>query len=201
MDWVSFARGPALHWALVVMIAGLCWRIGAFIFSPHEHDLYWAHKQFWLGRDNWHVESYVMHAGLLIVIFGFTPHILLISDLTGISWPGLPTGIVWFAGSVTVVAMVAVLLHRPKDGARTSWRVADEYLTWAVVMAPLITGLLAFPHLGGASITPPYAALLTAHLLSVELLMIWLPFGRLAHLVLMPVLRGAARGMRVFGLG
>jgi len=64
----------------------------------------------------------------------------------------------------------------------------------------LITGLLAFPHLGGASLTPPFAALLTAHLLSAELLMVWLPFGRLAHLVLMPLLRGTARALQLLGL-
>jgi hypothetical protein len=67
-------------------------------------------------------------------------------------------------------------------------------------MMPLLTGMLAFPHLGGASLTRPYAALLTAHLLSVEALMIWLPFGRLAHLVLMPLLRGIARILEVLGV-
>ena len=63
-----------------------------------------------------------------------------------------------------------------------------------------MTGMLAFPHLGGASLTRPYAALLTAHLLSVEFLMIWLPFGRLAHLVLMPLLRGTARALELLGV-
>jgi len=65
---------------------------------------------------------------------------------------------------------------------------------------PLVTGMFAFPHLGGASLAPPYAALLTAHLLSVEFLMIWLPFGRLAHLVLMPLLRGTARALELLGV-
>lgn len=201
MDWVAFVRGPALHWALVIMIAGLCWRLSAFVFKPPERDIYWVRKQFWLGREHWQVESYVMHVGLLIVIFGFAPHILLVSDLTGISWPGLPVGLVWFAASVTVVAMVAVVLHRPPDEARSTWRARlDEYLSCLVVLMPLLTGMLAFPHLGGQSLTRPYAALLTAHLLSVEVLMIWLPFGRLAHLALMPLFRGTARALRVLGV-
>ena len=122
MDWIAFARGPALHWALVIMVFGLALRLGAFIFSPPERDLYWARKRFWLGRGHWQIESYVMHVGLLIVLFGFAPHILLVSDLTGLGWPGLPIGLVWFAGSVTVVAMVAVLLHRPPDETRSTWR-------------------------------------------------------------------------------
>ena len=201
MDWIAFARGPALHWALVIMVFGFCVRLGAFIFSPAKRDLYWARKQFWLGRGHWQIESYVMHAGLLIVLFGFAPHILLVSDLTGVGWPGLPIGLVWFAGSVTVVAMVAVLLHRPPDETRAAWPARlDEYFTWTVVLTPLVTGMLAFPHVGGASLMRPYAALLTAHLLSVEFLMIWLPFGRLAHLVLMPLLRGTARTLELLGV-
>src|SRR5579885_1869239 len=50
MDWVEFARGPALHWALAIMLGGICWRVAVFVFSPPDYDLYWARKQFWLGR-------------------------------------------------------------------------------------------------------------------------------------------------------
>ncbi len=202
MDPLGFARGPGLHWALAIMVFGICWRIVVFALARPERDLYWARKQFWLGRGHWQIESYVMHAGLLIVLFGFAPHIQLVRDLTGIGWPGLPIGLVWFAGSVTAIAMVAVLLHRPPgEGPRTVRERLDEYFSWLVVLTPLVTGLLAFPHLGGASLTPPYAALLTAHLLSAELLMIWLPFGRLAHLALMPLLRGSVRALQLVGVG
>ena len=90
MDWIAFARGPALHWALAIMVFGLCWRLGAFIFSPPEHDLYWARKQFWLGRGHWQIESYVMHVGLLIVLFGFAPHILLVSFEGAIGFAPFP---------------------------------------------------------------------------------------------------------------
>jgi nitrate reductase gamma subunit len=200
MDLLAFARGSGLHWAIVIMIFGICWRLTSFVIHPAERDAYWARKQFWLGRGHWQIESYVMHVGILIVLFGFSPHIQLVRDLAGIGWPGLPIGLIWFAGSVTVIAMVAVLLHRPPDEGPRTWRTRiDEYFSWLVVFIPLVTGLIAFPHLGGASLTPPLAALLTAHLLSSELLMIWLPFGRLAHLVLMPLLRGTARVLQLIG--
>jgi nitrate reductase gamma subunit len=201
MDLLVFARGPGLHWALVIMVFGICWRVAVYALARSERDLYWARKQFWLGRGHWQIESYVMHVGLLIVLFGFVPHIQLVRDLTGIGWPGLPIGLVWFAGALTIAAMVAVLIHRPPDEEPRTLRARlDEYFSWLVVLAPLLTGLLAFPHLGGASLTPPWAALLTAHLLSAELLMVWLPFGRLAHLALMPLLRGAARALALMGI-
>src|SRR5262249_19157869 len=37
MDWVEFARGPALHWALAIMVCGICWRVGAFVLSPPDY--------------------------------------------------------------------------------------------------------------------------------------------------------------------
>jgi nitrate reductase gamma subunit len=192
IDFLAVARGPGLHWALVFMTFGICWRVVLFALSPPERDGYWRCKRFRLGRGQWQVESYIMHAGLLIVLFGFTPHILLVRNLTGIGWPGLPIGLVWFAGSITVAAMAAVLLYRPHSEQPDSlYTRIDEYFSWLVVFAPLVTGLLAFPHLGGASVARPYAGLLTAHLLAAELLMIWLPFGRLAHLALMPLSLGA----------
>lgn len=191
MDSLAFARGPGLHWALMIMTFGICWRIAVLALATPERDVYWARKQFWLRRERRQIESYVMHAGLLIVLLGFSPHILLIRALTGYGWPGLPIGLVWFAAAVTVITMIAVLLYRPSLEKPNDLRTKlDEYFSWLIVFVPMVTGLLAFPHLGGASLTPPYAALLTAHLLSAELLMVWLPFGRLAHLALMPLLRG-----------
>jgi len=57
--------------------------------------------------------------------------------------------------------------------------------------------LLAYPHIGGAPLVRPRAILLSAHLLAVEALMIWLPFGKLIHVAFMPLLQ-VARGMGHF---
>jgi nitrate reductase gamma subunit len=191
MDSLAFAQGPGLHWAIVIMTFGICWRISMFALARPQRDIYWARKEFRLRRGQWQPESYVMHAGLLVVLLGFAPHILLVRTLTGIGWPGLPIGLVWFAGAISLAAMVAVVIHRASETPpRGLYQQFDEYFSWLVVFASIVTGLVAFPHLGGGYLTAPYAAFLTAHLLSAELLMIWLPFGRLAHLALMPLLRG-----------
>src|SRR5215472_10261391 len=113
VDSLAFARGPGLHAALVIMTFGICWRVAVFVLTSPERDVYWARKQFWLQHERGQIESYVMHAGLLIVLLGFSPHILLVRDLIGFGWPCLPIGLVWFAGAVTVITMVAVLLYRP----------------------------------------------------------------------------------------
>ena len=55
----------------------------------------------------------------------------------------------------------------------------DDYLSILVVLLPLISGVLAFAHVGAR-----YETLLALHLLSVELLMIWYPFGKLMHTIM-----------------
>jgi len=63
----------------------------------------------------------------------------------------------------------------------------DDYFSWFVTFAPLATGLLAFSHLAGW----PYERLLAFHLLSVELLLVWFPFGKLMHAFTIFAARGA----------
>jgi nitrate reductase gamma subunit len=187
MSVLDFARGPGLRWALVIMVFGFFWRGANFLVRGGERDLYWARKGFHVPAERWHLDSYAMHAGLIVVTLGFAPHILLVRELAGISWPGLPIAVVLFAGVVTIVAMLSILAYRISAYQPSAFSAFDDYFSWIVVFAAVATGMLAYPHVGGAALTAPYRALLTAHLLSVELLMVWLPFGKLAHLALMPI--------------
>jgi nitrate reductase gamma subunit len=189
MDLLDFARGPAMHWAIVIMVAGFFWRAADFAMRRGERDLYWARKPFHVPNQRWQIDSYAMHAGLLVVLFGFAPHILFVRALTAIEWPSLPTAIVLFAAAISIVAMLAVLAHRLMDPKRGVFSAFDDYFTWTTVFLAMVTGLMAYPHLGGTAMVGPYAMLLTAHLLAVELLMIWLPFGKLVHVAFMPMLR------------
>ncbi len=191
MNLLEFAEGPGLRWAMLVMVAGFCGRLVFSIIVRRDQDLYWAHKQFGIPGERWKLDSFLMHGALLVAVFGFAPHILLIRDLTGLQWPSLPIGVVWFAAATTVIAMLWLLAYRLSERTRRELATVDDYFSWLLVFAAVVTGMLAFPHLGGGSIFGPYTMLLTAHLLSVELLMVYLPFGKLMHLILMPLFRGA----------
>jgi nitrate reductase gamma subunit len=191
MTLLDFAQGPALHAAMLVMVAGFCARLAYSIAMRRDQDLYWARKQFGIPGERWKLDSFLMHGALFVAIFGFAPHILLIRDVTGIGWPSLPIGMVWFAAATTVIAMLWVMAYRLSERTRREFSTLDDYLSWTLVFAPMVTGMLAFPHLGGGSAVGPYAMLLTAHLLSVDLLMVYLPFGKLMHLILMPLFRAA----------
>ncbi len=122
------------------------------------------------------VAGYVFHIGLFITIFLYTPHILLFKDVTGLSWPALPSQIVDAATVITIITLIAVLVHRLKNPLLRYLTNAQDYLVWAVTILPLITGYIAFHRVG---LTAP--SLLALHILSVELLMVVFPFTKLMH--------------------
>lgn len=198
MDLLDFARGPGLRWAMLIMIGGFFWRVADFAIRRSERGLYWARKAIHIPSRRWQIDSYTMHAALLVALFGFAPHILFFHSLTGIGWPSLPTAIVLFAAAIAVAAMIAVLVHRVIDPAPSAFSFFDDYFSWTVVFLAAVSGLLAYPHLGGTAIIKPYSLLLAAHLLAVELLMIWFPFGKLIHVAFMPMMRAGAMVRRLF---
>jgi nitrate reductase gamma subunit len=54
---------------------------------------------------------------------------------------------------------------------------ADDYLSLIVIISALVTGLMAYAHMGLR-----YETMLALHFISVEVLFIWIPFSKLAHM-------------------
>jgi nitrate reductase gamma subunit len=204
MDLLDFARGPALQWSLVILVFGLAWRLVGVLLLKKKPDhseprgsggiggalrmiwvRMWPKPEFMRNEALDLALGYVFHIGLFVVVFFFLPHILFIKDLTGLSWPNLPNGVIFFIGAVTVAAMVALLFQRIMTPVKRLLSNFDDYFSWFVTVAPLVTGLLASAHVGAR-----YETLLALHLLSVALLFIWLPFGKLMHTFMVFVSRG-----------
>jgi nitrate reductase gamma subunit len=128
--------------------------------------------------------GYVYHVGLAVIAFGFLPHIRFIERLTGLAWPPLPEPLVYTAAGLTFVALFIALIERLTDPVRRLLSGIDDYFSWLVVILPCITGMIAidgWDPAGAAPALPLDPLPLAIHLLSVELLFVWLPFGKLAH--------------------
>jgi nitrate reductase gamma subunit len=120
--------------------------------------------------------GYIFHIGLFIVIFLYAPHILLFKDVLGFGWPALPSTVIDAVTVVTIIALIAVLVHRLKDPVKRFLSNFDDYLGWFVTILPLVTGYIAFHRVG-----MPAPTLIAIHILSVELLMVVFPFTKLMH--------------------
>jgi hypothetical protein len=59
----------------------------------------------------------------------------------------------------------------------------DDYASWVVTMLPMVTGMALLSQSLEATYpaTPDRPLLVALHLLSLELLLLWLPFGKLSH--------------------
>lgn len=212
MELLEFARGPALWFSLFVLVTGSAWRVIAIFRLGTKPDLseprstrrfaaalrgifarMIPRKEFRQGGKLGVFAGYFYHLGLAAIVFGYLPHILFIERLTGVAWPPLPEALVYLAVGPTFIGLLMVLLERLTDPVLRLLSGFDDYFSWFVVFLPLLTGMAALgsaypqPTLSGA---PLYPLPLAIHLLSVELLFLWLPFGKLAHAFLVFISRG-----------
>jgi nitrate reductase gamma subunit len=209
---LEFARGPALWISLLVLIAGSLWRVVA-IFRLGTRPDYSVPRsthrlggilrgifgrmvprgEFGRGAATRIFNGYLYHVGLAVIAFGFLPHIQFIERLTGLGWPALPAPATYLASAVTIVALLIALQDRLADPVLRLLSGFDDYFSWFVVFLPLLTGMAALsgwsPQAASGE-APVYRLALAVHLLSVELLFLWLPFGKLSHAVLVFFSRG-----------
>ena len=209
---LDFARGPALWALLAVLLAGSLWRIIAILRLGSQPDLSTPRSTRWLAgamrgifvrmvprtefrqRGKLGVwNGYVYHFGLAVIVFGYLPHIRFIERLTGLAWPPLPAPVVYVCVGLTFVSLFIALMERLSDPVRRLLSGFDDYFSWCVVLLPLATGMIVIneSYAPGAAPAPAlYPLPLAIHLLSVELLLLWLPFGKLAHAFLVFASRG-----------
>ncbi|MDH3899695.1 MAG: hypothetical protein OEU51_01455 [Gammaproteobacteria bacterium] len=211
-EFLLWVRGPALQGATIIFVLGMAVRILEILVLGRKRDLAEARGSAVAGglrtiftrsvpdkgtfkRSTYTlVAGYIFHIGLFITILLFAPHILLIDEVLGVSWPALPTTVVDATTVVTILALLAVLVHRLKDPVQRFLSHFQDYLVWLVTILPLITGYIAFHRVG-----LPAPTLIAIHILSVELLMVAFPFTKLAHAFTLFIARyynGAISGYR-----
>jgi hypothetical protein len=197
MDLLSFARGVGLKVSLGIFCLGVTWRILSFALLRIRRDFNkpregvfkyllgglvavgsrsWPHREF-IGRTgSGEALGYSYHLGLFAVVLLFTPHILFLGSLTGLTWPGLPSSVITIISVLTLTLFLAVLFRRVTNPVMRMLSNFDDYFSWFITMLVLVTGLAATAHVGG-----PYETLLAVHILSVDALLVWFPFGKLMH--------------------
>ena len=197
MTLLDFARGPAIEIALVVFVLGVLWRLSSLLLLPWAKDRsvaradapsavsgavhgfirhLWPPKTYIRNSLFVTVNGYVFHLGLAIIVFGLAQHILFLKGLFGISWPNIPSGIIEIVAVITLASLAAALVRRMTNPVTRLISTFNDYFSWLVTFLPVITGLIAVAHLWA-----PYETLLAIHILSVCLLLIWFPFGKLMH--------------------
>jgi nitrate reductase gamma subunit len=193
-ELLLWVRGPALQFATVVFVIGVAVRFIEILALGRKANLAEARGSELAGglrtmftrsvpdrgtlqRSTFNVVSgYLFHLGFFIALFFFAPHILLLHDVFGVRWPSLPSQFIDAVTVVTIITLLAVLLHRINHKVMRFLSRPVDYLAWLVTFLPVLTGYLAFHRIG---LAPPL--LMALHIGSVELLMLVFPFTKLMH--------------------
>lgn len=198
MELLEFARGDGLRIAVLIFAAGIIWRLIHLFLTVRKTDLSEArqggeragglrtifsrfvhHDPFRERTRNGTIIAYAFHIGLAVIVLGGAPHILFIESFSGLSWPALPTMLVHVTAAITLAALIAAIFRRMLHPVLKMLSNFDDYFSWLITTLPVITGLLAVAHLGAR-----YETLLALHILSFEAFLIWFPFGKLMHSVI-----------------
>ncbi len=198
--WVAWARGPFLYLAFSVLAVGALrqWAL-AIGELARAHRMAgdqrvpwrWMFKKSlgWIVPVNalrgtripFTIASAVFHAGMLLVPLFLAGHVALIEKGIGIGWPALPA---FAADALTLAALVGLgvlLLYRVAERAARFLSGPQDYLLLALCITAFLTGyLVAHPERNPL----PFTVMYLGHLLSAELILVLIPFSKLAHALL-----------------
>ncbi len=199
--WLEWARGPAFIFSFSFMILGLgrhlaltLWEIGRVyrragdkslpIRQIIRNTLQWL---FPAGRvlqsPLFSLTSVLFHIAILIVPIFLAGHIALWFRGVGVSWPAIPNALADVLTIVAVITAVALVVQRL---AARSTRALSRFRDYAL---PLI---IALPFVSGFMVMHPtfnpysYSSILFIHVMSANMLMIFIPLTKLIHVVLLP---------------
>jgi hypothetical protein len=219
MTLLDFARGPAFFAAFSILIVGLAWRTTGLILFRMRRDLSKPRDTHFISgglravamrsvpphelEKNivfQHVTGYAWHLGWFATFLLLGAHMPFIRSVLGFSWPNLPNGAVLVITALTLGILLTLYVRRLFHPVLKVITDMDDHISVLLTIAPLVTGVVAFAHWSPFGVR--YETTLAVHLLSVEALMIWLPFGKIFHVVTALITRfrlGAAfirRGVR-----
>ncbi len=195
-ELLMWVKGTGFNWALTIMLVGIIIRLFEILMLGRPAVLYEKKNEemasglkrivslFKITKsDNvgaWYssIAGYVFHVGFFVIVLLYIPHIVVFKSLLGFSWAGLPTPVIDAITVITMIALLIKLYFRLTDPVQKMLSQFQDYLVWVVTFLPLITGYMAFHSLYFS-----YDSLLVLHILSVELLMVLLPFTKLMHTV------------------
>lgn len=201
--WTDFARGPLFRLCFALMLLGLL-RIfintllgvrEAYQKNPDKivswkeirrQTLGWLFPLGRLGRQRpiYSGLSFLFHIGMIVTPIFLASHILLWRNAVGFGWPALSHELSNWLTLMVIATGLSIFLGRVLHrGARKLSR-GQDFLWPLLIITPFVTGYLA----SNAIVSPwTYQFLMLVHVFSADLIMVMIPFTKIAHCVLTPL--------------
>ena len=204
---VEFAGGPFFKFSFAVLILGLIRLIilialGIIGAVKKTNDKNIPYKKLFKETLMWFfpikvitgsravfsIFSFLFHIGLIAVPLFFLDHILLWRQGLNISWPHIPGIVANILSIVTIISGLYLLGNRTFHRDTRFISKAVDYFLLVLILCIFITGLIA-----SKPVNPmPYKTTMFIHIMCGNILFILIPFTKLAHCFLFPIVRIAS---------
>ncbi|MGD8403271.1 MAG: hypothetical protein PVJ21_06400 [Anaerolineales bacterium] len=202
--WMTLAKGPAFLFVLTVLVLGL---LRLFILTAwdiltavrHAGDRKLPYRQIalqtvsWLlpfnrlhrNRGGYSLASFSLHVGVLVVALFLRNHLDILQANVGFSWIAIAKPILDILTLVGTLGIGALLLFRLYIYGSRQLSKTTDYLLLLLLLNIFFSGFLA-----GRSWNPiSYDGLMLFHTLNGMALALLIPFTKIAHCVLFPLIR------------
>ncbi|HVN05350.1 MAG TPA: hypothetical protein VMT86_13075 [Bryobacteraceae bacterium] len=201
-SWIEFGRGSLFRFAFVLMILGLgrlvvltvagLWEVWR---DMPDRRLPWADirrntagwlfpvGRLWRRRPVYSTVSFAFHVGLLVVPLTLAAHLLLWKRTVGAAWPAIPQPLANWLTVLAIATGAALFVMRAAHAPTRALSRAQDMLWPLLLIVPFSTGFLC----SNAVLSPPaYRTLMLLHIYAGDLILLLIPFTKIAHCVLAP---------------
>ena len=202
LEIYQFVSGPLAWSAFIVFIGGCLYRLISLLVLVHRKERFiYSYMSLKYGLRSilrWSTpfatENMRRHPGMTIVAFAFhicllvTPifllaHVVLIEEAWNVSWWTLPDGLADAMTLIVIAGGIFFLIRRLTNREVQYVTSASDFVILAIVIAPFLTGFLAYYQWFG------YKFFVIIHILSGEIMLVAIPFSRLSHMITAPLTR------------
>jgi nitrate reductase gamma subunit len=201
--WIQFGRGPLFAASFAIMVLGLA-RIlalsGIGVVEAYKKSwdriLPWRDVarqsigwmlplgRLWRCRPVYSTISFLFHIGLLLVPLFAAAHVQLWRRSVGFAWRAIPGSLADVLTILTLVAGVGLILGRVGSSAARGLSRAQDYFWPILLLIPFATG---YACVHAALSAKTYQELMLLHVYAADLIMLLIPFTKIAHCVLAPI--------------
>jgi nitrate reductase gamma subunit len=202
--WLAVAKGAAFRLALLVLVLGLlrlvllsAWGMITAIRRAADRSIPYVRigktTLSWLfpirrlhrTRPVFSYSSFLLHLGIIFTGLFLSNHISILQANVGVSWPTIYRPILDGLTVAAIVASAYLLLFRIYADSARSLSQAMDYILLLLILSIFISGYMA----GRAWNPIPYDGLMLFHTINGIVLLILIPFTKIAHCVLYPLIR------------
>ena len=202
-DALSFVTGPLFSFSIAVAMLGALRLVAIAIIDiarsmETSGDLKLPWKDILLETTSWmvplgrifatrrlfSVASLMFHVTLLVAIVLHQDHILMVKQSVGISWPHIDRYVIHVLTVVCILCVLVLISFRLFKNSGRALSDGMDYFLLLLILAALISGIVASKGINPFS----HGTMLIIHALCGNAILVLIPFSRLGHFILYPVL-------------